>query len=142
MNILLVILLIVVCAALAFFVLIQNPKGGGLSGSFSSLGQQMMGAQQSTDSVEKGTWILAGVMGILCLLLVVFSNKGGSDASLRSTEALKGANVAAPAPVAPIAPAGNAPTPNAAAPAAPAGNAPTPATAAPSTNAPAPAPAK
>ena len=59
MAFLLFILIVVTCAALAFFVLIQNPKGGGLAGSFGGLGNQMMGAKQSTDVVEKGTWVCA-----------------------------------------------------------------------------------
>lgn len=58
MNIALVIILFVICALLGAFVLIQNPKGGGLAGNLGGLGQQMMGVQQSTDSVEKGTSIL------------------------------------------------------------------------------------
>jgi preprotein translocase subunit SecG len=114
MSVLLGIILVIVCAALAFFVLIQNPKGGGLSGQFGGLGQQMMGVQQSTDTVEKGTWILAGIMAALCLLMVMFggTSNAGKDASDRSTNALKGASVAAPAAPTPAAPTQAAPTPN------------------------------
>jgi preprotein translocase subunit SecG len=110
MSILLGIILILVCAALAFFVLIQNPKGGGLSGQFGGLGQQMMGVQQSTDTVEKGTWILATVMAALCLLMVMFGTQGtGKDSATdRSSNALKGA--VAPPPTAPAAPATQAPS--------------------------------
>ena len=46
------ILIILACVVLAFFVLIQNPKGGGLAGSFGSLGNQVMGVKQSTDVME------------------------------------------------------------------------------------------
>jgi preprotein translocase subunit SecG len=126
MSSILAILLIIVCVALAFVVLIQNPKGGGLSGSFGGFGQQMMGVQQSTDTVEKSTWILSAVMGILCLLIFVTSvNSGRTSTKLQSADAVKGANVvntqapAAPAPAPASAPA-PAPTPSAPAPAAPA----------------------
>ncbi|NCX96060.1 MAG: preprotein translocase subunit SecG, partial [Chitinophagia bacterium] len=34
---LITILLIIACVGLSFFVLIQNPKGGGLTGSFGSM---------------------------------------------------------------------------------------------------------
>ncbi|MBL7683325.1 MAG: preprotein translocase subunit SecG [Flavipsychrobacter sp.] len=64
------ILIILACAALAFFVLIQNPKGGGLSGSFGSLGNQVMGVKQSTDVMEKGTWGSMAIIAALCLIAV------------------------------------------------------------------------
>jgi preprotein translocase subunit SecG len=96
------ILLIAVCAILGFFVLIQNPKGGGLSGSFGGLGQQMMGVQQSTDTVEKGTWILATLMALLCIATVAFKPSNGSDdKAIRSIDAIKGAKIATPAVTAP-----------------------------------------
>ena len=49
------ILIVVVCVLLGAVVLIQNPKGGGLSSSFGGVGQQLLGARRSTDIVEKLT---------------------------------------------------------------------------------------
>ncbi len=95
------IILILVCVILGFLVLIQNPKGGGLSGGIGGLGQQMMGVQQSTDTVEKGTWIFAGAMAILCLATVFFNAGKGTNNKFersRSEDAMKNANVTAPAP--------------------------------------------
>lgn len=66
------ILIILACVVLAFFVLIQNPKGGGLSGSFGSLGNQVMGVKQSTDVMEKGTWSSMAIIAALCLVSVTF----------------------------------------------------------------------
>lgn len=60
-----VILAVIVGILLAFIVLIQESKGGGLSSSFAS-SNQIMGVRKTTDVVEKATWILAA-------LLVVFS---------------------------------------------------------------------
>jgi preprotein translocase subunit SecG len=101
MSGLLTVILILVCAILSFLVLIQNPKGGGLSGAFGGLGQQMMGVQKSTDTIEKGTWLFAGIMALLCLLSVfVFSPDGTGKKSSRSEEVLK--NVKAQAPAAPV----------------------------------------
>jgi preprotein translocase subunit SecG len=90
MNLAIVILLLVVCVILGFFVLIQNPKGGGLAGNFGGLGQQMMGVQQSTDTVEKGTWILGALMGIICIAMVALSGGAKKSAKTESEEALKG----------------------------------------------------
>ena len=69
---LITILILLACVVLAFFVLVQNPKGGGLSGTFGSIGTQVMGVKQSTDIMEKGTWTTMGVIAGLCVLLVMF----------------------------------------------------------------------
>mgnify|MGYP003584525187 FL=1 len=68
MTSLYIVLIIVACAVLAFFILIQKPKGGGLSGSFGSVGTQVMGVQKSGDVMEKGTWYTATVIMLLCIL--------------------------------------------------------------------------
>lgn len=75
MIILITVLILIVCAILAFFVLIQNPKGGGLSGSFGSMGSQIMGVQQSGDVMEKGTWGAMGIIAALCIVSVMFFQK-------------------------------------------------------------------
>lgn len=48
-------------------VLIQNSKGGGLAAGFAS-SNQIAGVQRTTDFLEKGTWILAVSLLVLCLL--------------------------------------------------------------------------
>ena len=130
MTILFVVLIIITCAALAFFVLIQNPKGGGLSGSFGGFGNQMMGAKQSTDVVEKGTWIAASALLLLTLVSFVLApsaDKANMDQKTRSEQINKGVQ----APAMPQAPQ-TAPAP-AAAPAGQTSPAPVPADAAPAT---------
>ncbi len=62
---LLIVLAVIACVVLAFFVLVQKPKGGGLSGSFGSVGNQVMGVQKSGDVMEKGTWYTMAVIAIL-----------------------------------------------------------------------------
>lgn len=69
------ILIILACVLLGFFVLIQNPKGGGLSGSFGGFGNQVIGVRQTTDVLEKGTWILAAIIAVLCLTSTFFIDK-------------------------------------------------------------------
>lgn len=70
------ILIILACVLLGFFVLVQNPKGGGLSGSFGGFGNQVMGVRQTTDVLEKGTWILAAIIAVLCMTSSIFIGKG------------------------------------------------------------------
>jgi len=97
MTALFLILIVIACAVLAFFVLIQNPKGGGLAGSLSGLGTQMMGAKQSTDIVEKGTWITAAAVLVFTLVSFIVSPKVTTKGvqKTRSEEAVKGVAPAA-----------------------------------------------
>jgi len=72
---LITVIILLACVALGFFILIQNPKGGGLQGSFGSMSSAVMGVKQSTDVMEKGTWILVSVVGGLCMISVMFCQK-------------------------------------------------------------------
>ena len=69
------ILILLSCVVLAFFILIQNPKGGGLSGTFGSMSSAVMGVKQSTDVMEKGTWTMISIIGGLCIISVMFFQK-------------------------------------------------------------------
>src|ERR1700749_4620917 len=75
MYLVLVILIVIVCALLGLIVLIQNPKGDGLSSNFSS-SSQMLGVQKTGDFLEKGTWILAITLMVISLTMNVMV-KGG-----------------------------------------------------------------
>ena len=70
-----VILIILACAILGLIILVQNPKGGGLAGNVGGFSNQLMGVKQTTDVLEKGTWVLALVVAALCLLSAVFVPK-------------------------------------------------------------------
>ncbi|RAJ81797.1 preprotein translocase subunit SecG [Chitinophaga dinghuensis] len=80
------ILIILACVLLGFFVLIQNPKGGGLSGSFGGIGNQVIGVRQTTDVLEKGTWVLAAVIAVLCLTAPFFIGGTGAKAGSQTLE--------------------------------------------------------
>lgn len=69
---LIAIVIMLACVVLAFFILVQNPKGGGLSGTFGSVGNQVMGVKQSGDVMEKGTWGTMGVIAALAIVSVMF----------------------------------------------------------------------
>ena len=59
------VLIVITCFLLVLVVLVQNPKGGGLSATFGS-GNQVMGVKKTADFLEKATWYLA-------IALLVFS---------------------------------------------------------------------
>ena len=81
MMIFFLILVIVACVGIAFFILVQNPKGGGLAGNIAGFNTQFMGVKQTTDVLEKGTWLFAIIVGVLCLTSSMFMGGGASSGS-------------------------------------------------------------
>jgi len=79
MTTLFVILVILASVILGLIVLVQNPKGGGLAGNIAGFSNQFMGVKQTTDVLEKGTWIFAAVIGILCLVSTLFISGKSSN---------------------------------------------------------------
>ncbi len=75
------IIIILASIILGIIILIQNPKGGGLSSSFGGLGNQLMGVKQTTDVLEKGTWLFAAIIGVLCITSALFIPKTGGNSS-------------------------------------------------------------
>jgi len=73
----LIILLIILCIILGLFVLIQNPKGGGLATGGS--GSNMFGVQRTGDVLEKGTWVLLTLIVVLSLAVTAMTKSGGGN---------------------------------------------------------------
>ncbi len=84
MTVIFVILIIIASAVLGLVVLVQNPKGGGLAGNIAGFSTQFMGVKQTTDVLEKGTWLFAGIVGVLCLFSAIFISAGGSGSQSSS----------------------------------------------------------
>src|SRR6478735_8472712 len=82
MTVLFIILIILACVILSLIVLVQNPKGGGLAGNVAGFSNQFMGVKQTTDVLEKGTWIFAAVIAILCITSTFFI-AGGKEVNDR-----------------------------------------------------------
>ena len=104
---LIIILIILACAVLAFFILVQAPKGGGLTGNFGTMSTQVMGVKQSTDIMEKGTWSAMGIVAALCIITVLFIDRPArTTAPAGGKEKAKTAVPAKTQPATPAAPAG------------------------------------
>ena len=99
-----VILIILACAILGLIILVQNPKGGGLAGNVGGFSNQLMGVKQTTDVLEKGTWVLAIVVALLCLFSTVFVPRAGAG-NQQVIEKLNAPVQQAPAGALPAAPA-------------------------------------
>lgn len=69
-----VIIIIAIIAAilLGLIVLVQNPKGGGLSGTFGGAANQIFGYKRTTDDIERITWGLVVIVFALCLSSAAF----------------------------------------------------------------------
>ena len=70
------ILILAVCFLLVLVIMVQNPKGGGLSSSFGGDSQQIGGVKITTDFLDKSTWVLAFLLLILILLSNITLNNG------------------------------------------------------------------
>lgn len=66
LYILISVLILIACVFMVLIVLVQNAKGGGLASNFSS-NNQVMGVRKTTDFLEKATWTLAIILGVLAL---------------------------------------------------------------------------
>jgi len=107
------VLITIVSFLLIVVVMVQNPKGGGLS---SSLGgpQVMGGVQKTTDFLDKSTWTLATILVALILFSSLsFSTSYSGEDSLTDDAAVpaKQTTPANGAPVAPATPAAQPVTP-------------------------------
>lgn len=99
MTVIFVAVVILASILLGAIVLIQSPKGGGLSGTIAGFSNQFMGVKQTTDILEKGTWMLSGILVVLCLVsvLIIKSGKGTSTDVLKNIPTT-GAPAASPVP--------------------------------------------
>ena len=78
------VLILSVSFLLILVIMVQNPKGGGLSSSFGGDSQQLGGVKKTTDFLDKSTWVLAGILLILILLsnLTIKKNTENIDSKL------------------------------------------------------------
>ncbi|WP_268848960.1 preprotein translocase subunit SecG [Flavobacterium aestivum] len=102
------VLITIVCFLLIVVIMVQNPKGGGLSSTIS--GSQMLGGvQKTTDFLDKSTWTLATILIALILLsgLSFTGTLSDSDSKIiDNTEAAPVQNTPVPANTpAPVTPA-------------------------------------
>lgn len=78
MYTLLTILIIIASVLLILIVLVQNPKGGGLSATFGGVSSSFMGVKRTTDFLEKATWTLAIIVLAVSLLTSFFIERGST----------------------------------------------------------------
>ncbi len=104
---LLIVLLVIACVALAFFILIQNPKGGGLATGGAS--SNMFGVQRTGDVLEKGTWVLLALIVVFSLAITAMSKSGNTGGATGSKIDEHINKAAAPSPIGSALPKSTAP---------------------------------
>ncbi|MEO1075685.1 MAG: preprotein translocase subunit SecG, partial [Bacteroidota bacterium] len=67
-------LILLVAIVLTGVVLLQSGKGGGLAGiAAGGQTQQILGARQAPDFLEKTTWVLGVALMVLCVITTMFT---------------------------------------------------------------------
>ncbi|TVR39691.1 MAG: preprotein translocase subunit SecG [Cryomorphaceae bacterium] len=77
MSVFIGVLIILVCVFLVLVILVQNPKGGGLSSEFGSA-NQIGGVRKTADFLEKATWGLAIALVVLSLAAAAVQDSASS----------------------------------------------------------------
>jgi len=81
------VLIVLLCVLLVFVILVQNPKGGGLSTNLGSA-NQFGGIKQTMDVIEKITWGLAIAIVVLSMVSSTMSEVKSNSTKAPGTERL------------------------------------------------------
>lgn len=80
---LLIVIIALIGVIMTGLILLQAGKGGGLAGIASGgATTQILGARQAPDVLERGTWILATIFIVLCVLTNFVIDDGDSQRSV------------------------------------------------------------
>lgn len=108
------VLMVIVAILLVLVIMIQNPKGGGISSEFSGAGSQMFGVQRTGDILEQLTWGFFAFIIVGSLTAGIFLDKTGAAAEDNGLNVEKSQTVApkaAPAAIPSATPATGTPAP-------------------------------
>lgn len=100
------IIIVIASVLLILVVLIQNSKGGGLAANFAT-GNQTFGVRQTTDFLEKTTWVLAAIVLVLSISASFFTGNSEVKKS-KATEQIQNASPLQADPAFPVNPATDA----------------------------------
>ena len=81
----LVSLILFVCILLILVVMVQNPKGGGLSTDFGSA-SQLGGVKKTNEFIDKLTWSLAAIIVVSSIVITMRQPKAIVDTQKQGTQ--------------------------------------------------------
>lgn len=79
-------IIVIVCVILSLLILIQNPKGGGLSGTIAGFNNQFMGVKQTTDVLEKGSWLFVSILSVLSIVSILFLSNASTGTNNKTLQ--------------------------------------------------------
>ena len=106
----LIVLIGIIAVILTLVVLLQAGRGGGLAGMSGGQTQQILGARQAPDFLEKITWSLGTALIVLCIVTVFAHDDGqggsillerGAEAPIETQAPIQTAPPVTPAPAEP-----------------------------------------
>ncbi|WP_417431484.1 preprotein translocase subunit SecG [Halpernia sp.] len=92
------VLIMILSVLLVIIIMAQNPKGGGLSGTFGGTSPAQFGVQRTNDFMENATWTLGALVIILIIVSVVITAKPSNHIPAQTTPT----NQSAPVQTAPV----------------------------------------
>ena len=96
---LLIVIIALIGIIMTALILLQAGKGGGLAGIASGgATTQILGARQAPDVLERGTWILAAIFIVLCILTNFAIDDGASQRSILQQQSQQSTQQPVPAP--------------------------------------------
>lgn len=96
------VLIIIASVLLIIIIMAQNPKGGGLSGTFGGSSSAQFGVQRTNDFMEKATWVLASIIVVLIFLSVILTAKPSVNYNANTPAKKETAAPKSSAPQAPV----------------------------------------
>jgi len=89
------VIIVLICLLILLVVLVQDPKGGGLGGSFGGVSSNNLGgAKNAADFLEKTTWgLIIALLFFSLLSVTVISDRGvtasGAEQNIELEESIK-----------------------------------------------------
>ena len=102
------VLIIIACVIQVLVVLVQNSKGGGLAANFNTTGHSM-GVRKTADFLEKSTWVLAGSVLFLCIIVTAAIPRDAAVEQSRIQDSIENAVDPNAIPTLPTTPAATTP---------------------------------
>ena len=88
------VLIMILSILLVIIIMAQNPKGGGLSGTFGGTSPAQFGVQRTNDFMENATWTLGALIIVLIIVSVVITAKPSQMIPVQSSQKSKSAPAA------------------------------------------------
>jgi preprotein translocase subunit SecG len=98
MEIAVTVIHILVSALLIFIVMIQGGENVDITAAFGGVSQAAFGPRGSVTTLQKATWVLAGIFMVTSITLAIWASKGAAGSIMQNAPAQPVPAQQAPAP--------------------------------------------